>query len=225
MSEREILIEKLEKAVTYARKHKNTIAEENFCSIMGDLVKEPAKRGLIEAYLKEKHIRVILPQEEKEEEIVFDMSLDDEDRRAIDFYYEELKNLPYLTDREKERITAAALEGEQEAQTKLINIFLPQVVELARMYTGHDIPLEDLIGEGNIALMIGVTMLESVESAEEVEGFLGKVIIDSLEKLVTDEDAEEKLIIKLGERLKKDIPEEKEENELQNIFPYEEEQQ
>lgn len=207
VNERELLAVKLEKAVSYARTHKNTIAEENFCSIMGDLVKDPAKRGLIESYLKEKHIRVLTPQEENEEqEIFFDMSLDEEDKRAIDFYYEELKALPHLTDREKERITAKAVSGDAAAQQKLINIYLPQVVELARMYSGHDVPMEDLIGEGNIALMIGVTSLESVESVDEVEGFLGKVIIDSLEKLVNGEDDEEKMIVKLGEKLKKAAP-------------------
>ena len=204
MNERELLEEKLSKAVSYARTHKNTIAEANFCSIMGDLAKNPEQRKLIEAYLKEKHIRVLLPQDEKEEpETIWDLSLDEEDRTAIDFYYEELKALPYLTDREKERITAAAVSGDEAAQQKLINIYLPQVVELARMYAGNEIPMEDLIGEGNIGLMIGVSMLETVESVDEVEGFLGKVIIESLEKLVTTEDDEEKVIIKLGENLKK----------------------
>lgn len=218
MDERQILTEKIEKAVSYARRHKNTITEDNFVSIMGDLACDEKRRTLIEAYLKEKHIRVLTADAEAEQEIDFDLNLDDGDRKALDFYFEDLKALPHLTDREKERITNKAVRGDADAQQKLINIYLPQVVDLAKLYTGHDIPLEDLIGEGNIALMIGVTMLENLETMDELDGYLGKVIIDALEKLVTDEDDEEKLIVKLGQQLKKAAPDEEETLDIASDF-------
>ena len=91
----------------------------------------------------------------------------------------------------------------EEARKKLIDIYLPDVVELSKLYVDHGIPMEDLIGEGNIALMLGVSMLECVESVEDVEGHIGKIIIEALEKLVCEEDSEEDLIVKLGAQLKK----------------------
>ena len=133
----------------------------------------------------------------------FEMDLDEEDKSAIDFYYEELQELPHLTEREKKRITKKAMEGDEEARKKLIDIYLPDVVELSKLYVDHGIPMEDLIGEGNIALMLGVSMLECVESVEDVEGHIGKIIIEALEKLVCEEDSEEDLIVKLGAQLKK----------------------
>lgn len=204
MTEQEILAGKLADAVAFARTHKNVIAESNFLNIFGDMVADETKRNLIEGYLKEKHIIVKSEKEEEAEEPEsFEMPLDDEDKKAINFYYEELKNLPHLTDREKERITKKAIEGDKAAQEKLINMYLPDVVDLAKLYTGHGVLMEDLIGEGNIALMLAVSMLECVESLEDVEGQIGKFIIEALEKLVSDGDTEEKLIIKLGEELKK----------------------
>lgn len=204
MTEQEILAGKLADAVAFARTHKNVIAESNFLNIFGDMVADETKRNLIEGYLKEKHIIVKSEKEEEAEEPEsFEMPLDDEDKKAINFYYEELKNLPHLTDREKERITKKAIEGDKAAQEKLINMHLPDVVDLAKLYTGHGVLMEDLIGEGNIALMLAVSMLECVESLEDVEGQIGKFIIEALEKLVSDDDTEEKLIIKLGEELKK----------------------
>ncbi|MEE1010132.1 MAG: hypothetical protein UH963_13465 [Agathobacter sp.] len=204
MTEQEILAGKLADAVAFARTHKNVIAESNFLNIFGDMVADETKRNLIEGYLKEKHIIVKSEKEEEAEEPEsFEMPLDDEDKKAINFYYEELKNLPHLTDREKERITKKAIEGDKAAQEKLINMYLPDVVDLAKLYTGHGVLMEDLIGEGNIALMLAVSMLECVESLEDVEGQIGKFIIEALEKLVSDDDTEEKLIIKLGEELKK----------------------
>ena len=204
MTEQEILAGKLADAVAFARTHKNVIAESNFLNIFGDMVADETKRNLIEGYLKEKHIIVKSEKEEEAEEPEsFEMPLDDEDKKAINFYYEELKNLPHLTDREKERITKKAIEGDKAAQEKLINMHLPDVVDLAKLYTCHGVLMEDLIGEGNIALMLAVSMLECVESLEDVEGQIGKFIIEALEKLVSDDDTEEKLIIKLGEELKK----------------------
>ncbi len=41
--------------------------------------------------------------------------------------------------------------------------------------------MEDLIGEGNVALSMGVTMLDCVESIEEIDGFLAKMIMDAME--------------------------------------------
>lgn len=205
MNEQELLRAKLEEAVSFARTHKNIIAEQNFLNIFGDMVSDEARRGLIEAYLKEKHI-VVKKASEEEAEVLesFELDLDEEDKTAIDFYYEDLKNLPHLTDREKERITRKALEGDEDAKKSLVDMYLSDVVELSKLYTGHGIPVEDLIGEGNIALMLGVQMIECVESVEEVEGHIGKIIIEALEKLVTEEDDEENLIVKLGEKLKKE---------------------
>ena len=204
MNDQELLRSKLEEAVAFARTHKNVIAEQNFKNIFGTWVEDEAQKKLIEAYLKEKHILVRSAKEEADEKgEAFEMDLDEEDKSAIDFYYEELQELPHLTEREKKRITKKAMEGDEEARKKLIDIYLPDVVELSKLYVDHGIPMEDLIGEGNIALMLGVSMLECVESVEDVEGHIGKIIIEALEKLVCEEDSEEDLIVKLGAQLKK----------------------
>ncbi len=47
--------------------------------------------------------------------------------------------------------------------------------------------VEDLIGEGNVALSMGVTMLACVENIEEVEGFLMKMVMDAMEAFIGDD--------------------------------------
>lgn len=44
--------------------------------------------------------------------------------------------------------------------------------------------MEDLIGGGNEALALGVTLLGPLEKAEEVEGFLGRRVMDAMEDLI-----------------------------------------
>ena len=57
--------------------------------------------------------------------------------------------------------------GDEEAKHELANSYLPKVVEIAKLYTGQGVPLEDLIGEGNIGLMMGLELLSCVESVDE----------------------------------------------------------
>ena len=70
-----------------------------------------------------------------------------------------------------------------------INPTTEEIVEIAKLYAGQGALVEDLIGEGNVALATAVTMLECVESVDEVEGFLGKMIMDAMQDYI-GEDAD-----------------------------------
>lgn len=50
--------------------------------------------------------------------------------------------------------------------------------------------MEDLIGEGNVALAMGVTMLGCLEHAAEAEGMLGKMIMDAMQDYISENMAE-----------------------------------
>lgn len=57
---------------------------------------------------------------------------------------------------------------------RLIEIFLPQVAEIAKLYAGQGVFLEDLIGEGNVALTMAAEMLDCAQNAKEAEGTIGQ---------------------------------------------------
>lgn len=82
-------------------------------------------------------------------------------------------------------ICLSAMAGEKDAQRQLIEAMLPRVVDIARLYAGQGVLLEDLIGTGNEALTVGVTLLAPLESPREVSGFLGRRIMDSMEDLIS----------------------------------------
>ena len=87
------------------------------------------------------------------------------------------------------------------AQAKLIQILLPQVVDLAKLYAGQGVFLEDLIGEGNVALTIGVTMLGCFENAKEAQGAIVKMIMDAMEELIISYVAEDDVDQKIAQRV------------------------
>ena len=95
------------------------------------------------------------------------------------------------------------MAGDSDAQNRLIQIFLPQVVEISRLYAGQGVFLEDLIGEGNVALTMGVTMLGALEHAAEAQGMLGKMIMDGMEDFIAENAEEAKKSRKMAERINK----------------------
>jgi RNA polymerase primary sigma factor len=62
---------------------------------------------------------------------------------------------------------------------------LGNVVDIARLYVGQGVGIEELIGAGNEALVTGVTLLGHLDSPQEVEGELGRRIMDSMEDLIS----------------------------------------
>lgn len=129
--------------------------------------------------------------------------LTDEERDYLQDYLDEIAQLPTYTAGEKEAYTLSAMAGDVSAQNKLIEMHLNDVVEISKLYAGQGVFLEDLIGEGNVALTFGVGMLGSLENAEEAEGVLGKLIMDAMEDYIKEHADNEKADLKVVEKVNK----------------------
>ena len=105
---------------------------------------------------------------------------------------ESLKELPVLTDGEKRAYAMSAIAGDEVGKLNMINFFLPQVVDIAKLYSGQGVLLEDLIGEGNVALAAGVEMLGCLEEPDEVDGMIGKMIMDAMEDYISENSEAQK---------------------------------
>lgn len=134
---------------------------------------------LVTEYLKKNHIGIGTPVDP-------DSYLSSAEKNYLAEYISELNELPKVPAGVKEAITLSAMAGDADAQAKLIEIYLPYVVDVAKLYTGYEVSLEDLIGEGNVALTAGVTMLGCLEHAAEAEGMLGKIMMDAMETLIAE---------------------------------------
>ncbi len=120
------------------------------------------------------------------EAVLSEFALDSIDTDYLQEYMDELEELGSFTDGEKMAFTIGAMAGEASARESLIKCYLKDVAQVARIYTGQGVLLEDLIGEGNAALCRGVTILDSQEKPEECEGFLMKLVMDSMEELISE---------------------------------------
>jgi RNA polymerase primary sigma factor len=80
-------------------------------------------------------------------------------------YLKEINRIPLLTREEEDSIARVAAAGSITARNKLVQSNLRFVVNVAKRYQGHGMPLLDLISEGNIGL------IKAVEKYDADRGF------------------------------------------------------
>lgn len=183
--EQELLFAKTLASVTKcAKEQNNVVSREQVQEAFSALSLSEEQLQMVLDYLKAHKIGVGEPVDP-------DDYLTDDDRDYLAMYLEDLKGLGTVSDGEKEAFTLSAMAGERAAQQKLIEIYLPQVVEVARLYAGQGVFMEDLIGEGNMALTQGVELLGCAETTEEADGILGKLMMDAMEELIQENGAED----------------------------------
>lgn len=162
------------------------------------LSKEQVKEGFSQSGIQEEKLSFIyeyLANHKIAVEEAFDpeeaMSAEDKDFLAM--FMEELEELPKVDDAKKQEIIKQAMEDDAAAQGRLLELFLPKVVEIAKLYAGQGVLMEDLIGEGNVALAAGVSMASCIEKTEDAEGFFAGIIMDAMEVLVSNEVDEKEM--------------------------------
>lgn len=130
-----------------------------------------------------------------------DEFLTEEERDYLQDYLNEIAALPSYSAGELEAFTISAMAGEVEAQQKLVQGYLKDVIDIAKLYTGQGVFLEDLIGEGNVALAMGVSMLGSLEKPSEAQGMLAKLMMDTMEDYIQENAASAKTDRKVADKV------------------------
>ncbi len=195
--DKEILFaKKLEQIKELAKEQNNCISEEQIKEAFTELDFTKEQLTMVDQYLHQQKIGVGRP-------VDLDEYLEEEEKDYLAVYLEELRTLEQVSEGEKEAITLSSMAGDGDAQNKLVEIYLPDVVEIAKLYAGQGVYLEDLIGEGNMALAMGVTMLGALEHASEAQGMLGRLIMDAMEEYITGNAEESKKGKKIADKVNK----------------------
>jgi RNA polymerase primary sigma factor len=161
------------------RQQKGIVSKEQVKEAFDKLSLSDDQLTLVYDYLKKHGIGIGTPADPEE-------FLTEEEHNYLKDYIESLSELPEVTDSEKIGITISAMSGDKSAQNRPIEIYLPTVPDVAKMYAEQGVYIEDLIGEGNLVLTSGVTMLDAIEKPEEAESFLTKMMMDAMEELISD---------------------------------------
>lgn len=174
-----IFMEELEQLRETARLQGNMLTSVQINQEFSKWQLNEMQLAMIQDYFRKNHIGIDEPLDAAD-------SLSGEDANFLEMYFDELKELPDATDGEKRAVMMSSLAGDGNAQARLVELYLPQVVEISKLYAGQGALVEDLIGEGNVALAMAVTMLDCVDGIDEIEGFLVKMVMDAMEEFIGD---------------------------------------
>lgn len=76
--------------------------------------------------------------------------------KELILYLNEIINVKFLSPKKEKEILIRAKKGDVKAKNILIKAHLPLVINLAKRYLNHGLPLSDLVQEGNIALITAI---------------------------------------------------------------------
>ncbi|MBR1771615.1 MAG: hypothetical protein IJ747_06260 [Lachnospiraceae bacterium] len=184
----------LEKVRALAKEQGNCVSEEQVQEAFADLALSGEQLQLVYDYLLKHKVGIGQPVDP-------DSFLSEEERDYLKDYLEEILTLGDYSEGQMQALTLSAMAGERDAQEKLVHAHLKDVAEIAKLYAGQGIFLEDLIGEGNLALAFGVGMLGSLEKPEEAQGMLAKMIMDAMEEYIAENVRNEKTDQKVADRV------------------------
>ncbi len=146
---------------------------------------------LIYKYLTDEKIKLFETEAERLEAESFEkrskgIRTDAQDSEYLKMYIEELNNMDMPPEDERNSLIGEVLDSKERALEVLPVLYLRNVVDIARLYTGQGVAVEDLIGEGNVGVLTAAGMLDLCETVNEVDEFIIKTIMDSMESLIME---------------------------------------
>lgn len=195
--DREVLFAKtLEEVRQKAQTQNNCISEAEVEEAFAPLSLSAEQLDMVYQYLRQKKIGIGEP-------VDYEEYLQEEEKDYLASYLESLGALSKVSESEREAVTLSAMAGDPDAVNRLTEIFLPEVAEIAKLYAGQGVYLEDLIGEGNVALSMGMTMLGALEHASEAQGMLARLIMDAMEDYIAENEEEARKDQKIADKVNK----------------------
>lgn len=172
----------LEKVRELAKEQGNCVSKSQVREAFAEFELDEDRLELVYDYLIKHKVGVERPADP-------DGYLTEEERDYLKRYLDEAAALPEYTPGEIEAYTLSAMAGDKDARHKLAEIHLKDAAEIAKLYVGQGVFLGDLVGEGCAALVAGSEMLGGLESPDEAHGMLGRMMMNAMEKLIAETEA------------------------------------
>lgn len=208
MNKEVLFAQKLSEVRELAKDQGNVVSKEQVQEAFKELSFDEEQLQMVYDYLTKHKIGI-------DEPVDLDEYLSEEEIDYLKLYEDELAAMEPVTDGQREAVILSAMAGEAQAQHRLVELYLPQVIEISKLYTGQGVFIEDLVGEGNLALATGVTMLGCLEHAKEAEGMLMKMVMDAMEELIKEDLTAKDIVKKAIDKAKADAKKKNEETKEQ----------
>ena len=93
--------------------------------------------------------------------------LTEDEEAYLKEYQEDLKAFNPVTEQEREELFKKMIKGDSHAKNRIVEMYLKDVIEIAKGMYHPEIFLGDLIQEGNVGLILGTEMVTDTETAHQ----------------------------------------------------------
>lgn len=156
----------------------NRISHEKIKELLKGIPLEEEHFQMIYDYLAQQNIRVVESEEEAEE------LPDENERKSLSIYLEELEELGQESFEDEHELIERAIAGDAAAKNRLIEGYLPLICEMASEYEGNELPVEDLIQEGNLGLLMAMETLDAFSNAAACRAHILNGINKAMEEAI-----------------------------------------
>ena len=188
MNDKARFLEKLNGLLALAKGQESRITIEEVKAYFSEDALTEEQMELVFDYLLAQKISVIgyvkmdIGEEEKEVEYT------EEEKAYLKEYEMDLQAISQATPEELEELYRQAMDGEEVAKNRLVEVYLKEVVEIAKQMYEPEVFLGDLIQEGNLGLVLGVEMLTSVQTVAQARDIITRQIRQSIQMLLKEQN-------------------------------------
>lgn len=174
-------MEQLQELVRLARENQNSIRVDEVEDFFGTEGLSQEQMTLVFDYLLAQKITVKGYVKLQEEQA---LELTEEEQAYLQAYEQEIGAIAKEKEGERQDLFAAALRGEEQAKRRLMELYLPEVVAIAREMNHEAVFLGDLIQEGNLGVVIATEMIPDAETGHE---FMRSQIRQAMQMLIEEQ--------------------------------------
>ena len=161
-------LKKLNDLVTVVREKGNPITVDEVKTYFSGMDLNEEQIELVFDYLLAQkvvvkgYIKMDMPVSEETQ-----LVLTEDEEAYLKEYLEDLKAFKPVTAQERQGLFEKMIKGDSQAKNRIVEIYLQDVIEIAKEMYHPEIFLGDLIQEGNVGLMLGAELVTDAETAHQ----------------------------------------------------------
>ncbi len=121
-------------------------------------------------------------QESAAKDTVLENNFTDEEKQYLEEYTEDLKAMKQEQTGERKELLKKAVAQDALAKSRLIELYLPEVVEIAKELHEEGIYLGDCVQEGNVSLILALDMLPETDADTFIKQEIRQGILAMMEE-------------------------------------------
>ncbi len=187
-------METLRSVAELTRTSNEPLSKEEVMSYFTDMELTKEQQDMVYQYILQPHDEEVVPEEQDVEESTNQKESDPADEEEVPaffkMYQEDVNELSVISDDEEKALYRRLLDGDASTIEALTDKWLSRVLTIAKEYSIHKVNMEDLVQEGNIGLLSGLSNLLGNPQIPQVEEYIRESVKKSMEDFI-DEMMEE----------------------------------